>query len=142
MHQTPILCALLVIVLLALAAGTGQAVELSPQLSRPPEVLVDAFLEGVAGRVALSPEEHAAVRSLLIEQTKKRQEIARARLAANPGRAGLLALREDMRALSRETDTKLAAVLPPEKVAILSAYRDELRQQARARVQTAASHGS
>ena len=88
MHQTPILCALLVIVLLALAAGTGQAVELSPQLSRPPEVLVDAFLEGVAGRVALSPEEHAAVRSLLIEQTKKRQEIARAR--ASGGRAALI----------------------------------------------------
>jgi Spy/CpxP family protein refolding chaperone len=130
--------ALLVVAVLALAAASGvHAADLPPQLTMPPEKLTDEFLRGLSSRVSLTPQETAAVRAILVEQTRKRQEIARGRLAANPGMAGMRALRDDMRALSQVTDARLAAVLPPEKMAAVCAYRDERRKAFRARAQAA-----
>lgn len=130
MFRSPILTVLLLMAVLLLAMGTARA-ELSPQLAAPPETLADAFLTGLVERVPLSPQERAAVRLVLIEQIKRRQDVVRARLAATPGRAGMLALRQDLGELNRETDAKLAAILPPEKMAAVGAYREERRQQVR-----------
>ncbi|MEA4858545.1 MAG: hypothetical protein AAGU21_09655 [Solidesulfovibrio sp.] len=141
MRNKPIVTVLLVLAVLALAAASGRAAELPPQLTVPPETLADEFLRGLSGYVALSPEELAAVRPILVEQTRKRQEIARARLAANPGLAGMLALREDMRAVTRETDTKLAAILAPEKLERIRAYREQRRDQAKAIAKNARQGG-
>lgn len=133
--------ALAIAVLLLAVASCVHAAELPAQLSQPPEKLADAYLRDVAAHVALSPKEKAAMRPILIEQTKKRQDIARARLATNPGMAGMLALRKDLRALAAETDAKLAAVLPPEKMTQVRAYREERLKAARARVQVARRGG-
>lgn len=142
MRNKAFVTVLLLAAVLALAATSGvHAADLPPQLTMPPEKLTDEFLRGLSARVSLTPQETAAVRAILVEQTRKRQEIARGRLAANPGMAGMLALRDDMRALSQETDARLAAVLPPEKMAAVRAYRDERREAFRARAQTA-RHGS
>ncbi|WP_428561838.1 MAG: hypothetical protein ACP59X_19855 [Solidesulfovibrio sp. DCME] len=132
MRNKPIVTALLVLAVLALAAAAGRAAELPPQLTTSPETLADQFLRGLSGQVTLSPEELAAVRPILVEQTRKRQEIARARLAANPGLAGMLALREDMRAVTKETDVKLAAILPPDKMEKIRAYRERRREEIKA----------
>lgn len=118
---------------LLLAALPARAAELPAALDTPPEALVDGFLKGLAARVRLTPQETTAVRPILIEQTRKRQEMARARLAATPGLAGVQALREDMRRIGRETDERLATVLPPDKLAAVKAYRDERRDEAKAR---------
>ena len=101
-------------------------------LDTPPEVLAEGFLKGLAASVTLTPQELAAVRPILIEQTRKRQELARARLAATPGLAGMRALRDDMRHIGQETDARLAAVLPPDKLAAVKAYRDQRRAEAKA----------
>ena len=69
------------------------------------------------------------MRPILIEQTKKRQDMARARLAATPGIAGMKALRDDLRHINQETDARLAAVLPPDKLAAYTRYRDERREE-------------
>lgn|GEM_PF-2608953 len=126
-------CALAAILSLAAAAAMTARAERPPQLSVPPETLVDEFLSGAAARVRLTPQETAVVRPILIEQTRKRQETARARLAAHPGMAGMVGLRDDMRKIGRETDVRLASVLPPDKLAAIQAYREERREQARQR---------
>jgi hypothetical protein len=141
MRATPFLTVLLILAVLALAAATGHAADTSPGLADSPEQQVDAYLRDLSARIALSPEETAAMRPILIAQAAKRQDLARARLAANPGMAGMLALREDMRAVTRETDDKLAAVLSPEKMeqlrndraALLAASRAQARQLAEVR---------
>lgn len=135
MRRYPIPLALFVLAVLLVAASSVWAAELPPQLAIPPETLTDEFLKGLTNRVALTPQELAAVRSILIEQTQKRQDMARARLAANPGMAGMIALREDMQALGKETDARLADVLPPEKLAAVRAYRDERRQEMRSQLE-------
>jgi hypothetical protein len=132
LHRSPFLTVLLIFVTLLLASGIVRA-ELPPQLTASPETLADGFLKDLARRVSLTPQERAAVRPILIEQSKKRQDVARARLAASPGMAGMLALRQDLSEITRETDARLAAVLPPEKMAAVRACRDERRQQARSR---------
>lgn len=130
MSRSPYLTAVLFIIVLLLAAVSARA-GVSSRLAASPETLADTFLAGLAGRVALSPEERAAVRPILIEQMGKRQELVRVRLAATPGMAGMLALRKDLRAITRETDAKLSAVLPPEKMEAVKAFREERLQQAR-----------
>lgn len=141
MRNQPIITALLVCAVLALAMATGHAAPLPPGLDRSPEEMVDGFLRGLSSRVMLTPQEKAAIRPILVEQTKKRQDIIRARLAANPGRAGLRALRDDMLALTRETDTRLSAVLPPAKMEKLRAYRQERLEQARGMARGARAGG-
>lgn len=141
MLRNPFPITVLVLLALILSATGARAVELPPQLAVPPEEQAEAFLKGVSARVALTPQEVAAVRPILVEQTRKRQEVVRARLAANPGMVGMLALREDMRALGQETDDKLAAVLPPEKMAAVRAFREERRQQARSQLKGARRDG-
>jgi len=118
---------------LLLTALPAPAADVPAALDTPPEILVDGFLKGLAARVRLTPQELAVVRPILIEQTQKRQETARARLAVTPGLAGLQALRDDMRRLGRETDDRLAAVLPPEKLAAIQAFREERRAEAKTR---------
>jgi hypothetical protein len=127
--RSPLVTALLFAAVLLLAAS-GVRAELPSQRTLPPEQQADEFLKGLAPRVALTPEEHAAVRPILVEQLKRRQDIVRARLAINPGVAGMQALREDLRGIARETETRLAAVLPPAKMAAVRAYWEERRQQA------------
>lgn len=141
MHNKSMVATLVILAMLtlALAAATGHAAELPPQLTMPPEQLADEFLHGLTQRVELSPQELAAVRPILVEQTKKRQEIARARLAANPGMAGMMALRDDMRAVGKETDAKLSAVLPPDKMEKVRAYREQRREQAKTMARNARS---
>jgi hypothetical protein len=121
--------ALLFAAVLLLAASSVRA-ELPSQPAIPPEEQVEAFLKGLARHVALSPQEQAALRPILLEETRKRQAMVRARLAVNPGVAGMLALRDDLRGIARETDARLAAVLPPEKMTAVQAYGQERRQQA------------
>ncbi|WP_300161422.1 hypothetical protein [Solidesulfovibrio sp.] len=125
MNLKPCLTALLFMAVLALAAAAGHAGEPPSRWSLPPEQAADAYLRDLTAQVPLTAEELAAVRPILVEQTIKRRDVARARLAVNPGLAGVLALREDMRAVSRETDDKLAAVLPPEKMEQVRAYREQ-----------------
>ncbi|OLN24935.1 hypothetical protein DVDV_3765 [Desulfovibrio sp. DV] len=110
-----------------------RAADVPPQLDTPPEVLVDGFLKGLSSRVQLTPQELANVRPILIEQTRKRQNMARSRLAATPGLAGMKALRDDLHQIGRETDARLATVLPPDKLAAVKAYREERREEAKTR---------
>ena len=116
-----------------LTARAAPAAELPSALDTPPEILVDGFLRGLTARVRLTPQELAVVRPIPIEQTQKRQETTRARLAAMPGLAGMTALRDDMRGIARETDDRLAAVLPPDKLAAIRAFRDQRRAEAKTR---------
>ncbi|EFL49128.1 putative secreted protein [Solidesulfovibrio fructosivorans JJ]] len=132
--------ALAAAVLLLAMASSVHAAELPAQFSQPPEKLADAFLRDLAAHVALTPQEKAAMRPILIEQIKKRQDLARTRLAANPGMVGMVALRLDLRSLAGETDARLAGVLPPEKMTRVRVYREERLKAARARVQMA-RHG-
>ena len=118
---------------LVLSCLPVRAADVPPQLDTPPEVLVDGFLKGLSARVQLTPQELANVRPILIEQTQKRQAMARSRLAATPGLAGMKALRDDLRQIGRETDARLAAVLPPDKLAAVKAYREERREEAKTR---------
>ena len=115
---------------LALLSVLALAAELPPQMSASPEALADGYLRDAAAHVPLTPEETAAMRPILVEQTRKRQELARSRLAANPGMAGMVGLRGDMLRLSEETDARLATVLSPEKLVAFKAYREERRRQA------------
>lgn len=110
-----------------------RAADVPTQLDTPPDTLVDGYLKGLTVRVQLTPEELSAVRPILIEQTQKRQTMARARLAATPGLAGLKGLRDDLRQIGQETDARLATVLPPAKLAAVKAYREERRAEAKAR---------
>lgn len=110
----------------------ARAADMPAALDVPPETLVDGFLKGLTARVYLTPQEVSAVRPILIEQTRKRQETARARLAVTPGLAGMKALRDDMRRIARETDQRLATVLPPDKLAAIEAFRTERRTEAKA----------
>ena len=118
-----------------LTALPARAADMPAALDIPPETLVDGFLKGLTARVSLTPQEMAAVRPILIEQTRKRQETARARLAATPGLAGMKALRDDMRRIAQETDQRLATVLPPDKLAAINAFRTERRTEAKAKAQ-------
>ena len=120
---------------LLLTAQPARAAEVPAILDTPPEILVDGFLKGLTAQVNLSPQELATVRPILIEQTRKRQETARARLAVTPGLAGIEALRDDMRRIAQETDQRLATVLPPDKLAAIEAFRTERRADAKARRQ-------
>jgi len=140
-RRYPIPLALFVLAVLFVAVSGVRAAELPPQLAIPPETQADEFLKGLANRVVLTPQEVAAVRPILIEQIQKRQDTARARLAANPGMVGMMALREDMRALGKETDARLAEVLPPDKMAVIRAYRDERRQEMRSHLEQARKGG-
>ena len=115
-----------------LTALPARAADMPAALDIAPETLVDGFLKGLTARVSLTPQELTAVRPILIEQTRKRQETARARLAVTPGLAGMMALRDDMRHIARETDQRLAAVLPPDKLAAIEAFRTERRAEAKA----------
>jgi hypothetical protein len=141
LRATPFFTVLLILAVLALAAATGHAADGSMGPADSPAQQVDVFLRDLSARLALTPEETAAMRPILVAQAAKRQDLARARLAANPGMAGMLALREDMRAVTRETDEKLAFVLPPEKMeqlrndraGQLAASRDKARQLAEVR---------
>ena len=92
----------------------------------PPEAVAEEFIKGLSARVTLTPEETAAVRSILVDQVKKRQELFRSRVAEKSGAAGLLALRDGLRALQREADAKLAAVLPPVKMAAVRHYMADI----------------
>jgi hypothetical protein len=118
---------------LILACLPVRAADVPAQLDAPAETLVDAFIKGLSARVQLSPQDLSAMRPILIEQTKKRQDMARARLAATPGIAGMKALRDDLRRIAQETDDRLAAVLPPDKLAAYKNYRDERREEAKTR---------
>lgn len=129
MIRSPFVTALLFAAVLLLAAS-GVRAELPSQRAIPPEQQVDMFLTGLARHVAISPPEQAAVRPILIEETQKRQAMVRARLAVTPGVAGMWALRNDLRGIVQETDARLAAILPPEKMTAIQAYRQERRQQA------------
>ncbi|MHC1791640.1 hypothetical protein [Solidesulfovibrio sp.] len=118
---------------LVMAALPVRAAEIPAALDTPPEVLVDGFLKGLTTRVQLTPPELAAVRPILIEQTRKRQDMARSRLAATPGLPGMKALRDDLRHIGQETDARLAAILPPDKLAAIQAFREETRRAAKGR---------
>lgn len=138
MRQSPFVTALLLAAVLLLAAATARAQALPPQ-GMPPEALADALIRGLSDRVALTPEEHAAMRPILVAQIAKRQTMVRSELAARPGAAGLLALRGKLRVLDDETDAQLRTVLPPAKLAALQQYRREQREHARARLAAARS---
>lgn len=116
-----------------LTALPARAADMPAALDIAPETLVDGFLKGLTARVSLTPQEVSAVRPILIEQTRKRQEMARARLAVTPGLAGMKALRDDMRRIAQETDQRLATVLPPDKLAAIEAFRAEAKANAKAR---------
>jgi hypothetical protein len=126
--------AFLVLILLAVAATGLWAAELPPQLAMPPEAQADAFLKGLSGRLALTPQELAAMRPILVEQAAKRQALVRAHMGSGPGMSGALALRQEMRKLGQETDSRLAALLPPDKMAVVRAYQKERREEIRAKV--------
>lgn len=134
MSRSPLLTALLVVMALLLAFGAGHAREPGDR-GPAPEQLAASFLDGVSRRVVLTPGEHAAALAILTEQAAKRQEVVRARLAAHPGATGMMALRHDLQRLARETDARLAGVLPPEKMTIVREYRDSLKQQALRRLE-------
>ncbi len=140
MRRCPALTVLLIIVTLLLAAGRVRA-ELPPQLTLPPEILADAFLQGLSARIALTPEEIATIRPILVEQADKRQALVRSRLSGNPGLSEMRALRDDLRAIGQEAEAKLAAVLPPDKLAVLKAYQGERRQELRGHLATARRGG-
>ncbi|KHK01600.1 hypothetical protein [Desulfovibrio sp. TomC] len=131
---TLIMTAVLVLsAFLILSCLPVRAADVPTRLDTPPETLVDGFLQGLAARVQFTPQELSAVRPILIEQTRKRQDMARARLAATPGLAGLRGLRDDLRQIGQETDARLATVLPPAKLDAVRAYREERRKEAKAR---------
>jgi hypothetical protein len=133
-RHSPLLTILLLAAVLLLAATVSRAEDFRPG-SVPPEAQVEHFLSGLSSRVALTPAETASVRPILLEQARKRQALVRARMGSGkPGAAGMLALRDDLRALAKETDGKLAAVLPPSKMAAMRAYTEERRKEAVAKL--------
>lgn len=127
-------------VLFLAAIPAAYAADLPPQLTQPPDKLAEQYLADIAARVPLTPGEKAVLRPILVAQTKKRQEITRARLVITPGLAGVLALREDMRELAEETDSLMAAALPPEKMRALRDYREKRLQQLQAKAQVVNRH--
>uniref|UniRef100_I2Q422 P pilus assembly/Cpx signaling pathway, periplasmic inhibitor/zinc-resistance associated protein n=1 Tax=Desulfovibrio sp. U5L TaxID=596152 RepID=I2Q422_9BACT len=134
MRIRPFLTAFLVLAVLAVSGASLRAAELPPQLSITPEAQADAFLQGLSGRLALTPQEMAAMRPILIEQAGKRQALVRAHMGSGPGMSGALALRQEMRKLGQETDSRLAALLPPDKLAVVRAYQKERREEIRAKL--------
>ena len=140
MNRNPLLTALLVVVALLLAFGAGRAGPL-PRQDAPAGQVAAAFLDDLAGQVALTPDEHAAALAIMTEQTAKRQALVQARLAEQSGAAGLMGLRKDLRALAADTDARLAAVLPREKMEIVRAYLEKRRQQARQRFKAVRQQG-
>jgi len=138
MRQSLLLTALLLAAVLLLAATQSRAQQMQPPA---PEAVAEKTLHDLSGRIALTPQETAAMRPILTESARKRQDLVRAKLAERSRPRALLGLRDELRAQARETEAQLAAVLPPEKMTAVRAYLDERRQEARARLAAARRGG-
>jgi hypothetical protein len=137
MRHSLLLTALLLAAVLLLAATQSRA-----QMQPPaPEAVAEKTLHDLSGRIALTPQETTALRPILTEAARKRQSLVRAKLADRPNPRALLGLRDELRAQARETEARLAAVLPPEKMTVVRAYLEERRQEARARLAAARRGG-
>jgi len=138
MRQSLLLTALLLAAVLLLAATQSRAQQMQPPA---PEAVAEKTLHDLSGRIALTPQETAAMRPILTESARKRQDLVRAKLAERSRPRALLGLRDELRAQARETEAQLATVLPPEKMTAVRAYLDERRQEARARLAAARRGG-
>lgn len=140
MRQSPLLTALLLAAVLLLAATLSRAQAFPPR-PLPPEAVAEKTIRDLADRVALTPGEIDAMRPILVHSIRKRQALVRARMAEKSGAKALLALRDDLRALARDTDARLSAVLPPDTLTAVRAAMEARRKEARARL-AAARRGS
>lgn len=140
MRQSLLLTALLLAAVLLLAATQSRA-QMQPPAPPAPEAVAEKTLHDLSGRIALTPQETTALRPILTDSARKRQALVRATLADRANPRALLGLRDALRALARETEARLAAVLPPEKMTAVRAYREERRQEARTRLAAARRGG-
>ena len=127
MRPSPIVTALLLAAVLLLAATSVRAEQVGTR-PVPPETIADTVLRDISARIVLTPDERTAIRPILVEQARKRQALLRDRPT------GMRALPKALSALDREADVRLAAVLPPDKLAALQQYRAERRQEMRAQL--------
>ena len=134
MRQSPLLTALLIVIVLLLATTLSRAETVAtPHPDPAAAAQTEAFLAGLAQRVALTPAELAAVRPILEDNLSRKAQAWRTQAANADTPQGREALKAAFQSINRQTRARLSAVLPLGKLVALGNYLKETREQAQAR---------